>query len=115
MGLVNCIGIFSGVLGSSVLEAAIPRQNWVNLTLYRVTPLGYSGLTNMDSGNAAGDVYFGISQLLLPQMCITDVGGLGYTPHAPIVHAVIALLRPPPEVGMHACGCSCRRAAHTNN
>ena len=31
----------------------------VNFTTYRVTPITYPGVTNMDSGDAAGDVMFG--------------------------------------------------------
>ena len=41
----------------------------LNLTIYRVTPINYTGVTNMDTGDAAGDVMFGLNQLLLPQLC----------------------------------------------
>lgn len=44
-------------------------ESWTNLTVYRTTPVNYTGLTNMDSGNSAGDAVFGLSQLLLPVMC----------------------------------------------
>ena len=32
----------------------------------------YTGLTNMDSGDARGDAYFGLSQLVLPQLCALE-------------------------------------------
>ena len=32
----------------------------------------YTGVTNMDTGDAAGDTYFGLSQLLLPQLCAVE-------------------------------------------
>lgn len=44
----------------------------MNFSTYRVTPITYPGVTNMDSGDAAGDVMFGLEQLLLPQLCLTD-------------------------------------------
>ena len=40
-----------------------------NLTLYRITPLTMPGVANMDTADAAGDVAFGLSQLLLPFIC----------------------------------------------
>ena len=40
-----------------------------NLTVYRITPRNYTGLTNMDSGDAAGDVYFGLYEFALPVIC----------------------------------------------
>eukprot|EP00656_Telonema_subtile_P048366 TRINITY_DN5749_c0_g1_i1.p1 TRINITY_DN5749_c0_g1~~TRINITY_DN5749_c0_g1_i1.p1 ORF type:complete len:267 (-),score=47.51 TRINITY_DN5749_c0_g1_i1:157-957(-) len=40
-----------------------------NITIYRLTPINYTGVTNMDTGDAAGDVMFGLNQLLLPQLC----------------------------------------------
>jgi hypothetical protein len=40
-----------------------------NLTVYRVTPKNYSGLTNMNSGDAAGDAYFAIYELTFPLYC----------------------------------------------
>ena len=49
---------------------------WQNVTTYRLTPINYTGLTNMDSGNAAGDAMFGLSQMLLPQLCLVDPGML---------------------------------------
>lgn len=36
----------------------------VNFSTYRVTPITYPGVTNMDSGDAAGDVMFGPWYLL---------------------------------------------------
>lgn len=47
--------------------SATPRTQ--NLTVYRVTPKNYSGLTNMNSGDAAGDAYFAIYELTFPLYC----------------------------------------------
>ena len=44
-------------------------RSLVNLTLYRLTPQNYTGITNMDTGNSHGDVMFGLAQLTLPQIC----------------------------------------------
>ena len=47
-----------------------------DVTVYRVWPktgdADYFGLTNVDSGDAGGDALFGISQLLLPQLCAVE-------------------------------------------
>ena len=50
-------------------SSADASNGWVNLTVYRTTPINYTGITNMDSGNAAGDAMFGLNQLLLPVLC----------------------------------------------
>lgn len=44
----------------------------INLTVYRITPRNYSGLANMDSGDSAGDVYFGLYEFALPILCATE-------------------------------------------
>ena len=47
-----------------------------DVTVYRVWPktgdADVFGLTNVDSGDAGGDALFGISQLLLPQLCAVE-------------------------------------------
>ena len=63
--------------GSSDAGAALPRAaragaawaNASNLTVYRVTPLSMEGVANMDTADAAGDIAFGLLQLLLPFIC----------------------------------------------
>ncbi|CAE8617093.1 unnamed protein product [Polarella glacialis] len=40
-----------------------------NITVYRVTPLNYTGVTNMDAGDVRGDLVFGIFGLILPFVC----------------------------------------------
>ena len=45
---------------------------WTSNVVYRVTPVNYTGLVNMDSSDPAGDVMFGLNQLLLPFMCPLD-------------------------------------------
>ena len=47
------------LVGTLVLADAI------NMTVYRITPRNYTGLANMDSGDAAGDVYFGLYEVCL--------------------------------------------------
>ena len=63
---------FNKMLLSIALTAAalsgLPA-GWTSNVVYRVTPVNYTGLVNMDSSNAAGDVMFGLNQLLLPFMC----------------------------------------------
>ena len=49
-------------------------ENSTSMTVYRVTPIDKPGLSDMDSADGAGDVYFGLSQLLLPYAC-SDGGG----------------------------------------
>jgi hypothetical protein len=46
------------MLATVVLTLATAGE--VNFTTYRVTPITYPGVTNMDSGDAAGDVMFGL-------------------------------------------------------
>ena len=41
----------------------------LNLTLYRVSPLAYPGLIDMDTGDPAGDIGFGLWELLMPMQC----------------------------------------------
>ena len=48
------------------------RPGWMNVTIYRVTPRGYKGVTNMDTADVPGDILFGMSQLLLPVLCADD-------------------------------------------
>lgn len=38
-------------------------------TLYRVSPIAYPGLMNMDTGDPAGDIGFGLWELLMPMQC----------------------------------------------
>lgn len=40
-----------------------------NLTVYRITPKNYTGITNMDTGDAAGDTFFGLYELTFPMLC----------------------------------------------
>lgn len=48
--------------------AASPTAN-INLTLYRVSPIAYPGLMDMDTGDPAGDIGFGLWELLMPMQC----------------------------------------------
>eukprot|EP01047_Picozoa_sp_COSAG01_P098358 COSAG01_NODE_28553_length_658_cov_1.295170_1_plen_183_part_10 len=49
----------------AVVAGAATRQ----FTAYRITPIQDEGVTNMDTADGPGDVYFGLSQLLLPYLC----------------------------------------------
>lgn len=51
------------------IAAAGSWGNTTELTVYRVTPIDVEGCADMDTADAAGDVYFGLSQLLLPYAC----------------------------------------------
>jgi hypothetical protein len=51
------------------IQLAAGQSDWINLTVYRTTPINYTGITNMDSGDAHGDAMFGLNQLLLPVIC----------------------------------------------
>ena len=41
----------------------------VNITVYRVSPLTYPGLDNMDTGDPSGDVGFGMWEIMMPMDC----------------------------------------------
>ena len=41
----------------------------INITVYRITPRNYTGLTNFDSGSPGGDTFFGIYELQAPLVC----------------------------------------------
>eukprot|EP01052_Picozoa_sp_SAG31_P020538 SAG31_NODE_1548_length_7914_cov_5.353423_10_plen_82_part_00 len=51
--------------------AALPGRpsNPVNLTLYHVGPANYPGLSDMNSGDAAGDAFFMLRAAGLPYLC----------------------------------------------
>ena len=51
--------------GSGATEPA----GLVNTTVYRVSPLTYPGLHNMDTGDPSGDIGFGMWELLMPMDC----------------------------------------------
>ena len=40
-----------------------------NLTVYRITPRNYTGVTNMDTGSPGGDSFFGLYELSFPVLC----------------------------------------------
>jgi hypothetical protein len=56
------------VAAAAAAIAPAPRTTQ-NLTVYRVTPHNYSGLANMNSGDAAGDAYFALYELTFPLYC----------------------------------------------
>ena len=63
--------------GPAAAAAPAPAPpGFVDVTVYRLAPLtgnaDVTGLTNVDSGDAGGDALFGLSQLLLPQLCAVE-------------------------------------------
>eukprot|EP01065_Artemidia_motanka_P034293 TRINITY_DN4158_c0_g1_i1.p1 TRINITY_DN4158_c0_g1~~TRINITY_DN4158_c0_g1_i1.p1 ORF type:complete len:530 (+),score=122.62 TRINITY_DN4158_c0_g1_i1:55-1644(+) len=57
------------LLAGAAVAGVAPRRDWVNVTVFRLTPINYTGVTNMDTADAPGDVMFGLNQLLLPVLC----------------------------------------------
>ena len=51
-----------------LLAGAIPAAV-ENLTVYRITPQNYTGVLNMNTGDAAGDAFFGLYELAIPVLC----------------------------------------------
>lgn len=41
----------------------------LNLTVFRITPRNYTGLSNLDTGDAAGDAFFGLYEKSAPLAC----------------------------------------------
>jgi len=52
---------------------AVARHPTVFKTVYRITPRNYTGLVNLDSGDAAGDAFFGLYELQAPIECTGSV------------------------------------------
>jgi hypothetical protein len=48
---------------------AVARANATSVTLYRITPRNYTGITNLDTGDAAGDAFFGLYEMSAPVVC----------------------------------------------
>jgi hypothetical protein len=48
--------------------AALPTPT-VNLSLYRISPLTYPGVMNMDTGDPGGDIGFGLWEIAMPMGC----------------------------------------------
>ncbi len=44
----------------------------INFTVYRITPRNYTGLTNLDTGDAPGDAFFGLYEKAEPVVCLDD-------------------------------------------
>jgi hypothetical protein len=41
----------------------------MNLTLYHINELNYTGVTNMNTGDAAGDAFFDLRAMITPMAC----------------------------------------------
>ena len=64
--------LLRNALASAALGLPAVCGDWENSTtlrVYRVTPSDVEGLADMDSADSAGDLAFGLSQLLLPEIC----------------------------------------------
>jgi len=40
-----------------------------NLTVYRITPRNYTGVADLDTGDSAGDAFFGLYEMSAPVVC----------------------------------------------
>ena len=60
-----------GALAAAAATGAWQKSS--NITVYRITPYEMQGIADMDSADAAGDIAFGLSQLLLPFICSDPV------------------------------------------
>ena len=67
--------LLAALLGVAAAAAAAAAPKTTNLTVYRVTPHNYSGLANMNSGDAAGDAYFALYELTFP-LYVCERGGV---------------------------------------
>ena len=66
------MGALRNALAAAALGLPAACGDWENSTtlrVYRVTPSDVEGLADMDSADSAGDLAFGLSQLLLPEIC----------------------------------------------
>jgi len=64
--------LISALTAAAAVEAPSVRsgaRSSVNLTLYRITPRNYTGIQNLDTGDAAGDAFFGLFELGFPLLC----------------------------------------------
>ena len=52
-----------------LLGIVVSSASTVNLTLYRITPRNYTGIADLDTGDAAGDAYFGLYEKSAPVVC----------------------------------------------
>ena len=57
------------VFGISISAAV--AADWTNVTVYRTTPINYTGVANMDTGDSGGDAMFGLNQL----RCLSSARG----------------------------------------
>ena len=57
---------------SILLALVLATGEPASRTLFRVTPRNYTGLTNMNSGDPAGVVFFGLFELALPIICAAN-------------------------------------------
>eukprot|EP01052_Picozoa_sp_SAG31_P062861 SAG31_NODE_21821_length_540_cov_0.702948_1_plen_123_part_10 len=55
------------LLSGAVCSQSPPGS--LNLTVYRVSPLAYPGLIDMDTGDPPGDIGFGLWELVMPMQC----------------------------------------------
>ena len=65
----------AALAGAASAQAAPGRPtDGVNVTLYHVGPAAYSGLADMNSGDAAGDAFFMLRAAGLPYLCSNASG-----------------------------------------
>lgn len=52
-----------------LLGIVVSSASTVNLTVYRITPRNYTGIADLDTGDAAGDAFFGMYEKSAPVKC----------------------------------------------
>jgi len=53
----------------AAVAAVVMASPTSNFTVYRITPRNYTGLVNLDTGDAAGDAFFGLYEKSAPVVC----------------------------------------------
>jgi hypothetical protein len=67
-GIFAAAGLFLPAAAAAAAAATEPA-GLTNITVYRVSPLTYPGLHNMDTGDPSGDIGFGMWELMMPMDC----------------------------------------------
>lgn len=67
------------LVGAAASVAAVDPKYAVNLTMFHVNGANYSGIANMDTGDAAGDAFFALRSVYVPMEC-SDPNHSPFTP-----------------------------------
>ena len=76
MRVTSCVTVVAMAAVSALSTSVVADPMFTDVTTYRLWPKtgkgAATGLTNVDSGDAKGDTLFGLSNLLLPQLCAVE-------------------------------------------